>query len=60
MTEIEGTLDPFVEAEIKEHQRGAHSPNDRDWNYHLRPVNVVRAASLIHERDNGLRDRAAK
>ena len=46
MTEIDSTLDPFVEAEIKEISCSAHAPIGRDWNRHLSLANVGRAASL--------------
>jgi hypothetical protein len=29
---------------------GAHSPNDRGWDHHLRYVDVGGAASVIHEK----------
>jgi hypothetical protein len=48
MTEIDSTLDPFVEAEIKETSRSAHATNSRDWNRHLSFVDIGWAASLIH------------
>ena len=40
MTEIDGTLDPFVEAEIKEHHAENRARNSHDCNHHLRYVNL--------------------
>jgi hypothetical protein len=42
MTQIDITLDPFVEAEIKEH----HAALIRGWDYHLCYVGIGGAASV--------------
>jgi hypothetical protein len=44
MTEIDSTLDPFVEAETS---RNTHARNCRDWDRHLSLVDMGRTASLI-------------
>jgi hypothetical protein len=65
MTEVDSTLDPFVEAEIKETSRTNRARNSRDWNRYLSLVDMGRTTSVIPRntttalRSRGLNRRAA-
>jgi hypothetical protein len=49
MTEIDSTLDPFVESGDQGTSRKNRARNSHDWNRHLSSVDFGWTASLIHE-----------